>query len=198
MQKYLVEFIGTFFLLIAIFISKDPVTIFAVLTAMIYAGGPISSAHYNPAVTIAFWIRGKMSQKDVLPYIVAQFLAVVAGFYTTQLLDLLVATPSDFKLPSILMAELLGTFALVFVILNVATAKRSEGNTYFGIAIGLVVLGGIYLFGPLSGAAMNPAVAIALCWEGSLLWSQIWAYLLAEFAAAFIATYTFLYINGKE
>lgn len=198
MQKYLVEFIGTFFLLIAIYISKDPVTIFAVLTAMIYAGGPISSAHYNPAVTIAFWIRGGMSRKDVLPYILAQVLAIVAAIYTTQLLGGLVATPSDFEISSILIAEILGTFALVFVILNVATAKKSEGNTYFGIAIGLVVLGGIYLFGPLSGAAMNPAVAIALCWEGSFMWTQIWAYLVAEFVAAIIATLTFLYVNGKE
>ena len=167
MNKLIVEFIGTFFLVQAVgyaALSKSALGALAVglmLMVMVYAGGHISGAHYNPAVTLAVWLRGKLPKADVLPYIAAQVAgAVVSAFIVThfrgQGSETLLSNPLR-----VAGAEFLGTFALAWVVLNVATAKGTAGNCYFGAAIGLTVGTGALLFGGISGAVFNPAVAVA-------------------------------------
>ncbi len=167
MNKLIVEFIGTFFLVQAVgyaALTKSALGAFAVglmLMVMVYAGGHISGAHYNPAVTLAVWLRGKLPNSDVLPYIAAQVAgAVVSALIVThfrgQGSEALLSNPLR-----VAGAEFLGTFALVWVVLNVATAKGTAGNCYFGAAIGLTVGTGALLFGGISGAVFNPAVAVA-------------------------------------
>ena len=156
MKKYFVEFIGTFFLVFTIgnvMIAPGagllaPLAIGAVLTAMTYAGGHISGAHYNPAVTFAVWFRGKMDSRDVFPYMVTQVIAgVVAALAVLLVKGSPETPPMEISTLPALIAEILFTFALCLVILEVATSKATEGNSYYGIAIGFTVMAGTYAVG---------------------------------------------------
>ena len=209
LNKYIVEFVGTFFLVFTIgnvVLLGDSVgplgvlSIAAALMAMIYAGGHISGAHYNPAVTLAVAIRGKCSFSDVVPYVLAQGLAAVAGAFAAmhvrggaaaEMLDLS-------NQLSVLLVEFLFTFALVFVIFNVATADGTAGNSFYGLAIGLVVLAGAVAVGDISGGAFNPAVALALALMKKIAWSGTWMYLLSQFVAAALAAVVFRITNGMD
>ena len=167
MNKLIVEFIGTFFLVQAVghaVLAKSAlagIVIGLTLMVMVYAGGHISGAHYNPAVTLAVWLRGKLPKAEVLPYITAQVAgAVVSALIVTKFRG----QGSEAVLSDPLRvagAEFLGTFALAWVVLNVATAKGTAGNSFYGAAIGMTVASGIFLFGGISGADFNPAVAVA-------------------------------------
>lgn len=200
MKKVIVEFIGTFFLVFAVLSAAvsgippefAPIAVGAVLTGVIYAGGHISKAHYNPAVTIAFFLRGKIRSSEVLPFIGSQCLAAALG----ALIVGIVFPPTEIQAASIstgpsLIAEALFTFALVFVILNVAIDKRIEGNQFYGIAIGLIVVGGAYTVGSVSSAVFNPAVALGSMLNGLLPWSALWIYLVANFTGAIGAAVCF-------
>jgi aquaporin Z len=168
-KKYTVEFIGTFFLVLTIGMTVlapaagviAPLAIAATLTAMIFAGGHISGAHYNPAVTLAAIVRGKLPVSEVAGYIGAQVVAAAVAAGTTLYLKGYPSnTPPAPDPGMVFVAEFLFTFALVFVIFNVATAKANAGNSFYGLAIGFAVLGGAFAMGPVSGAAFNPAVVL--------------------------------------
>lgn len=206
MQKYLVELIGTFFLVFTIGCvvlggSADhmgPLAIGAVLMVMVYAGGHISGAHYNPAVTLAVFLRGKCPVTDVVPYWIAQVagaaLAAFAAMYLFSGATVEAAAVGD-KIPVALLAEFLFTFALCFVILNVATSDATEGNSYYGLAIGFTVLAGAYAVGPLTGGAFNPAVYVGGSIMGIFSKPHFWVYLVANFGGAAAAALTYLAIN---
>jgi aquaporin Z len=213
MKKYLVEFISTFFLVFTIGMTViapgagdlAPLAIGSVLMVMIYAGGHVSGAHYNPAVTIGVWLRGKCPASDIVPYIIAQLgAAVVASFAVKALktgLTTKAAALTGAMTPEILPAllvEFLATFALVWVILNVATNKNTAGNSYYGLAIGFTVLASAYAVGGISGGAFNPAVALGLCTMGIVAWGSLWIYLVANFAGAIVAALAYKTVNGDE
>ncbi len=207
MRKAAVELIGTFFLVLVIGLTVTapgagalaPLAIGAVLIAMIYAGGPISGAHYNPAVTLAVWLRGKCDTQDVPPYIGAQILgAVLAATALRFCKPHRVANPMVLDVVPALLVELLFTFALAFVVLQVATSKKSAGNHYFGLAIGLTVLAGAYAAGSITGGVFNPAVAIGISWMGLSSWSDLWVFLAANFAGGALAAYAFRFINAEK
>jgi aquaporin Z len=200
--KYLVEFIGTYFLVFAIGMASGdlaPIAIGSMLMVMIYAGGHVSGAHYNPAVTLAVTMRGKCKVSDVAPYVIAQVVAAVAAALTVKFFkgDAAV-TPLELDVAKALVAEFLLTFALVFVILNVATAKATSGNSYYGLAIAFTVVAGAFAVGSISGGVFNPAVALALIVLGVSSWADIWIYLVANFAAAAVAAIAFRYINPDD
>ncbi len=199
--KYLVEFVGTFFLVLTIGMtvidpggagSMAPLAIASVLMAMVYAGGHISGAHYNPAVTLAVLIRGKCSAADVVPYAVAQCVAAAAaGSLVLFLKQGETVVPMTPAMVPALIAEFVFTFALCWVVLNVATAKANAGNSFYGLAIGFTVLAGAYSVGSISGGAFNPAVAVGLCVMGLAKWADIWMHLAGEFAGALAAAAAF-------
>ena len=171
MNKYLTEFIGTFFLVLTVGCTVvaglpgviPPLAIGSVLMVMVYAGAHISGAHYNPAVTLAVFLRGRCPRKDVLPYILAQLLAAVAAaalarYFVGSATPMVIADR-----PKAFAGDLLFTFALCWVVLNVATAKANANNSYYGLAIGFTVLAGAFTVGgSISGGAFNPAVAVGL------------------------------------
>jgi aquaporin Z len=205
MNKYITEFVGTFFLVLTIGCTGigagagviAPLAIGAALMVMVFAGGHISGGHYNPAVTLGVLIRGKLKPVDVVPYWIAQFLAAtVAALLTIKVLR--AGIPVTAILPKTgpaLLAEFLFTFALVYVVLNTATAEGTSGNSFYGLAIGMTVMTGAFAVGDISGGAFNPAVALGICVLGISSWTNIWIYLLADFVAAVVAAVIFQLIN---
>jgi aquaporin Z len=207
MQKYLAEFIGTFFLVLTVGctgISVGPgvipqTAIGAVLIAMIYAGGPVSGAHYNPAVTLGVFLRGRCAALDVVPYMVAQVIGALTAAAVVMYMKLgAVATTFHAPVGPAFAAEVLFTFALVYVVLNVATTKGEAGNSYFGLAIGFTVTAAAFAVGNISGGAFNPAVAIGACTLGLLSWSSIWGYLAAEAFGGALAAVVFRGLRPGE
>jgi len=208
MRKYLTEFIGTFFLVFAIgmVVLKGkgdfaPLAIGATLMVMIYAGGHISGAHYNPAVTLAILIRGKISIAEAVGYMVVQVLAACAASFVVMYL-------TNDKIPGEavemvntakgLVAELIGTFALAYVVLNVATAKGTSGNSFYGLAIGFTVLAMAFAVGAISGGAFNPAVAIGISLMKLASWNNMWVYLVGCFGGAALAAIVFRVNNPDD
>jgi aquaporin Z len=191
MNRYVTELIGTFFLVFAIGMTAvsgtpaAPLAIGSMLMVMVYMGGHVSGAHYNPAVTLAVLLRGGMSRADALPYVVAQIAgallaAVAVNVITGQ--TFAPAPAADVAGGAALLGEALVTFALVLVILHVATAEATKGNSYFGLAIGFTVAAGAYAVGPVSGGAFNPAVGIGPIVVDALLggggFGDLWLYLV--------------------
>ena len=206
MNKYITEFIGTFFLVLTIGCTVipgrpgviPPLAIGAALMVMIFAGGHVSGGHYNPAVTLAVWIRGRCDTKDVAPYMVAQVSAgVVAALVSTFLMG--AGTPIQIKsVPAVLIAEFLFTFALAYVVLNTATAKGTAGNSFYGLAIGMTVMTGAFAVGGIGGGAFNPAVAVGAGVMKIVSFSDIWIHLVADFAGGAVAGMTFKFINPND
>ena len=204
MNKYIAEFIGTFFLVLTIGCTVvggapgviPPLAIGAALMVMIYAGGHISGAHYNPAVTLAVLIRGKLSPGDALPYMVSQLAAAAAATFVIKFFRAGVdVAPMVLQTGPSLLAEFLFTFALAYVVLNAATAEGTSGNSFYGSAIGLTVMTGAFAVGDISGGAFNPAVALGISMLGLSSWGNIWIFLVANFAAGIVAAIIFNLIN---
>jgi aquaporin Z len=204
-RKLGVEFIGTFFLVFTVGMAVAtagalaPLAIGAVLMVMVFAGGHVSGAHYNPAVSTAVFLRGKLSLDDYVPYVVTQLLAGVAAAVLVIILGYHPAKPAKLAgIGTILVVEFLFTFALAYVVLNVATAKDTEGNSFYGLAIGSTVLVGIFAVGSLSGGAFNPAVVVGATVMGLFPWAHIWVYLLANVAGGAAAAAAFCAIQPRE
>jgi aquaporin Z len=207
MRKYGAEFIGTFFLVFTIGTTGiasapgviPPLAIGAVLMVMLYAGGHISGAHYNPAVTVGVWLRGALPVRDVLPYFAAQIAggALAAGI-VLWLKAAATVTAMSPHIGRAVTVEFLFTFALVYVVLNVATSTRTAGNSYFGLAIGFTVLAGAFAVGDISGGAFNPAVAIGAMTMGLLPWTVLGPYVVAEIAAGVAAALVFRALNSPD
>ncbi|HEV2695261.1 MAG TPA: aquaporin [Verrucomicrobiae bacterium] len=206
MKKYIVEFIGTFFLVLTIGMTVldpscgvAPLAIGAALMVMVFAGGHVSGAHYNPAVTIAVWLRGRCSTKDVPFYLIAQVLgATAAAFLALLLKDHPNVTAMTPNVAHAVIAEFVGTFALAYVVLNVATAKATAGNSFYGLAIGFTVMTMAFALGGISGGAFNPAVAVGITIMGLAKTANIWIYLVGNFAAAIVAALAFKAINPED
>ncbi len=206
MRKYIAEFIGTFFLVLTIGCTGiaagpgviPPLAIGAALMVMIYAGGHVSGAHYNPAVTLGVFLRGRTTAADVLPYMAAQVLGALAAAAVVLGLKAGPATPFHAETVAGFVAEVLFTFALVYVVLNTATARATAGNSYFGLAIGFTVLTGAFAVGDISGGAFNPAVAIGASMMGLLPWANLWLYLVADFLGGAAAALAFTTLNPED
>lgn len=207
MKKILVEGLGTFFLMLVVGLTviapgagaMAPLAIGAMLMVMVYAGGPVSGGHYNPAVTLAVWRRGKCKAADVLPYMGAQVGGAVlaAGLVKFCKQGSLVLATQPVVLPALLI-ELVFTFALAYVVLSVATTKKAAGNSYFGLAIGMTVMAAAYAGGNISGGAFNPAVAIGITLMGLSAVGHLWIFLLGNLAGGALAAWVFRLTNPDE
>jgi aquaporin Z len=207
MNKYIAECIGTFFLVLTIGCTVigngagalAPLAIGSALMVMIFAGGHVSGGHFNPAVTLGVWLRGKCETKDVAPYMVAQIVAgVVAALVVKFLKSGAEVTAMQPATVPALLAEFLFTFALVYVVLNAATAKGTSGNSFYGLAIGFTVMVGAFSVGNISGGAFNPAVAVGISVMGLSAWPNIWIYLVGNFAGGAVAAFTFKALNPND
>ncbi len=207
MAKPIVEFIGTFFLVFTVGMTViepgagplAPLAIGSALMVMIFAGGHISGGHYNPAVTLAAWLRGRCPLSDAVPYWIAQFAAgLAAAFVVLYMKKSPPSTAKDLDVARSLVAEFLFTFALAYVVLNVATAKANANNSFYGLAIGFTVLTGAFAVGGISGGAFNPAVAAGITVMGLAKVAFIWVYMLADFAGGAVAAVVFKVLNPDD
>jgi len=203
MKKYLVELIGTFFLVFTIGNvvippgagNLAPLAIGAVLMVMIYAGGYVSGGHYNPAVSLAVFIRGKLAAKELIIYWIAQILGgVAAALITLKVFDYAPTAGEEINIMRSFIAEVIGTFALAYVVLNVATSTKTAGNSNYGLAIGFTVTAMAYTLGPVSRGAFNPAVAVGASVFGVFEWSTIWLYVVGCLLGGALAGITYTYI----
>ena len=199
MKNYIIEFIGTFFLVLAIGLTGNPLAIGVMLMVMVYMGGHISGAHYNPAVSIAMIFRGVLSVKEAINYILSQLAGAFLAAIFVQWVGgsvMQIAPSSTASVLQILAVEAIFTFALVLVILNVATNPKTEGNSYYGLAIGFTVMAGAFAGGGISGGAYNPAVGTgpilvdAIMGEGNTL-SNLWYYFVGPIIGAIVAAYVY-------
>lgn len=219
-MKYVYEFIGAFFLVAVIgmviiepgaaAIGFAPLAIGTVLAVMIFAGGHVSGGHYNPAVSLAVYLRAARTESGERAFTIAAMIGywvvqLIAGFIAALLViylkgALATASGAALAVPTVdvgalmlpaLAVEFLGTFALTYTVLNVATAKGTSGNSFYGWAIGMAVLAGAYAFGGISGGAFNPAVAVGIAQMGVTGWATIWIYFVAELIAGIVAAFVF-------
>lgn len=205
MAKLLTEFIGTFFLVLTVGLTVSngtefaPLAIGSALMVMVYMGGHISGGHYNPAVSLGVWLRGKLGLKDLGGYMVAQLLgAVVAALAVNAMVG------QPFRLePGVgstttgaVLTEVLFTFALVLVVLQTATSDKTAGNSYYGLAIGFTIMIGAYAGGSISGGAFNPAVGLGPIAVNWLLvggtFADAWLYLVAPLIGGALAAGAFV------
>ncbi len=206
-RKLVVEFIGTFFLVFTVCMATNPthgagalapLAIGASLMVMVFAGGHISGGHYNPAVSTAVLIRGKMTSSEFGPYVVTQLLAGVVAALVARVVNGGGHAGPFASGGKMLIVEFLFTFALAYVVLNVATARGTDGNSFYGLAIGFTVAAGAFAVGSLSGGAFNPAVALGALVLGIFKWSNIWVYIIGPFLGGAVAAWVFLYVQPAE
>jgi aquaporin Z len=205
-RKLVVEFIGMFLFVFTVGMATNkagagvlaPVAIGSVLMVMVFAGGHISGGHFNPAVSTGVFLRGRMSANEYRGYVLTQFVAAVLAGLTVRVVGGHEAHAAVAGAGRMLIAEFLFTFGLVWVVLNVATAKGTDGNSFYGLAIGFTVVAGALAVGGISGGAFNPAIAIGAMVTGLFKWSNIWIYLLADFLGAILAARAFLYVLPAE
>ncbi|MGQ0646876.1 MAG: MIP/aquaporin family protein [Gemmatimonadaceae bacterium] len=204
MKSTLTEFIGTFFLVLTIGLTVTansqfaPLAIGASLMIMVYMGGHISGGHYNPAVSLAAMMRGALPSKQYLPYVGSQILGALAAAVVTYVITGKTFAPApaaDATTLGALLVEVLYTFALCLVVLNVAVSKKTQGNSYYGLAIGFTVVVAAFAGGGISGGAFNPAVGIgptivhAISGGGS--WGALWLYIVGPIAGGALAATVF-------
>ncbi len=200
MAQLIVEFIGTFVLVFTVGMTVvdpgasvlAPLAIGSALMVAVYAGGHVSGAHYNPAVSLAVLLRGGMTARSMIGYWAAQ---VVGALVATGAVVLLkgqrapsAGTPDPLHA---LVAETIFTFVLCWVVLSAATAEETSGNSYYGLAIGFTVAAGAFAVGPVSGGVFNPAVAVGVVAVGLIPLTSIWIYLAAGVIAAMAAAAVF-------
>ena len=203
MKKYISEFIGTFSM---IFCGTGAMTVNEVtggdvthvgiaitwgliVMAMIYAFGETSGAHFNPAVTIAFAYAKKFAWKEVPKYIIVQVLGALTAslilWYLFPTSEYLGATIPTVDVGRAFVMELLLTFFLMVVIINVSTGSKEIG-IIAGIAVGAVVLLEAMFAGPITNASMNPARSIAPAIVAGKM-QHLWMYILAPILGAILA-----------
>jgi aquaporin Z len=205
-RKLVVEFVGMFLFVFTVGMATNkagagalaPLAIGAVLMVMVFAGGHVSGGHFNPAVSTAVLLRRRMSGTEFVAYIATQFLAAVLAGFVVRYVGGREAHAVVASSGRMLVAEFLFTFALAWVVLHVATARGTEGNSFYGLAIGFTVLAGAFAVGGISGGAFNPAIALGGMVTGLFKWSNIWIYFIADFLGAAVAAYAFLFVLPAE
>jgi aquaporin Z len=211
--QLVVEFLGTFFLVLVIGLSTAwngylaPLAIGATLAVMVYLGGHISGGCYNPAVTLGVYLTGNMPFYRMISYWMVQ----VGGAVCAASLDAAITkndSPTLLPQPALdvsewdaFVGEMLFTAALVHVVLHCACTPKTQGNSYYGYAIGFTVVSGAYALGPLTGCAMNPAVATGFTfanYSASLTASRLWLYWLGPLVGAALAAFVYKLTSVDE
>jgi aquaporin Z len=205
MRNYVTEFIGTFFLVLTIGLTvldgtpMAPLAIGASLMIMVYMGGHVSGGHYNPAVSLAVLLRGKMaSVGEFIRYVVVQIVGALAAALVVYAITSRTFAPAPgdgATTGAALLVEFLYTFALALVVLNSAASAKTHGNSFYGIAIGFTIVVAAFAGGPVSGGAFNPAVGVGPVLVDVLLgsgtWAHLWLYLVGPLAGGAVAAWVF-------
>lgn len=175
-----------------------PFAIGFALMVLVYAFGHISGAHLNPAVSLGVWLRGKMNATGFVVYVVAQLIGGALGALLSLSLFPRAEQSVQIDPTAAFIVELVFTFILVFVVLNVATSKDNDGNSFYGFAIGATVFAGAITVGGISGGGFNPAVAVSLAITGQFAVTNLWLYILAPLLGAALAAIAFRLLNNHD
>lgn len=213
MKRYVTEFIGTFFLVAVICLTTGnflaPIAVSSLLIALIYMGYSVSGAHYNPATTLAILILKKISFKEASIYVLVQLAAGCAGAFVYFFVW---GRNSGFPRPNMeinllkpLFLEAIFTFIMILVILYVAASRKTAGNSYYGLAIGVVVTGIAITSGEISAGVFNPAVGLGPMAIDTLFGSCScnpfeygWIYLAGPLSGSAIAAMTFRFLSPED
>lgn len=210
MKKYLAEGIGTFFLMLTVIMATNngtagltPLAVGMVLAGLTYAGWHVSNAHYNPAVTLAVLMSGKIDRTDALYYVIAQVAgSLAAALFGVFLLNsggaATIATHVSKNGLCALVAEFLGAFALVYVILHVMYTRNETSIAHYGIAVGSVLTAMTWSLGSISGGVFNPALAFGASITGMYEWSDFWLYVIGALLGAAAAASAYQVLTRKE
>jgi len=202
-RKALAEAIATFLFVLSIIgavNSGSPLTPLAIglaLAVLIYGTGHISGAHLNPAVSVGVFLRGGLSAVDLVAYIVAQFVGGAVAALVSKALWA-AGEPKQIEVGPAFLVEALFTLALVWAVLNTATSKDTDGNSFYGLAIGGTVFVGAVAVGGISGGGFNPAVALGLSISGQFDWANLWLYIVAPIVGAVVAALLFRLLNTED
>jgi aquaporin Z len=219
MKAALAESIGTFFLVSTVALSAGqaaplaPLAIGLSLVVMIFALGHISGAHFNSAVTLGVWLRGEIDLKTSAVMVVSQFAGgfAAAGIQNYVMGMLHTCNPGNMSMCSAgfpiknpevsdvaaVLCEGQYTFALVLVVLNVATTKAQKDNSFFGLAIGLTITVGAISAGNISGGAFNPVVGTVLPIVAGRA-ADIWIYWVGPLSGAALAALAFRLLANED
>lgn len=205
-RKLAVEFIGMFIFMFTVGMVTEkagagtlaPFAIGFVLMVMVFAGGHISGGHYNPAVSTAVLIRGKMTSAEWVGYVATQLVAAALAGLLVRAIGGHEPAAAVAGQGKMFVVELVFTLALTYTVLNVATARGTEGNSFYGLAIGGMVLVGAFAVGGVSGGAFNPAIAFGASVTGLFKWSNIWVYWIAELVGGAAGALAFLFVQPEE
>lgn len=212
MEAYISEFVGTFFLVLTIGFNVlqntalAPISIGSMLMAMIFATGKVSGGHFNPAVTLGVYARGKIGGELACGYAMTQLLGgLTAGCAYLSVLgaSFTLGPGVGYSLGAVCIVEVLFSTALVFVVLSVATTMQDDGNWYYGLAIGFTVMAAAFAIGPISGCSLNPAVAFGIMMSnffhtGYLRVSVLLLYMITPLIGSFVAVLFFQVIREQE
>lgn len=211
LRKLIVEAIGTFFLVLTVgqtviqplhspTAALAPLAIGSALMIMVYAGGHISGGHYNPAVSLAVWIRGQCSNGELPAYVLAQLVGAVGATGAVMIFKNGFGSPAaPVNIAPAMLAEFLFTFALCYMVLNCATVAGTSGNSYYGLAIGFTVMVGAYAVGDVSGGAFNPAVAVGITLMHLSAAASLWVLLVGELLGSAAAGIIFVILDmGRD
>jgi aquaporin Z len=203
-RNYLTEFIGTFFLVLTIGLTVlggtpfAPLAIGVSLMVMVYMGGHISGAHYNPAVTLALTMRGKSPVKELVPYWISQLAGAAAAAFAVKVIMGSTFAPAPgpgASMAAALLVEILYTFALALVVMNSAASAKTQGNSFYGLAIGFTITAAAFAGGPVSGGAFNPAVGIGPtlvhAFSGGGSFEHLWLFIVGPLLGGAIAAMVF-------
>lgn len=198
------EALATFLFVFAIISAVNkagdfaPIAIGFALMVLIYATGHLSGAHLNPAVSLGAWLRGALSLGDMIAYWIAQFVGGALAALVSFAVFPKAEAAAQIEVGPAFLVEALFTFILVYVVLNVATSKDNDGNSFYGLAIGSVVVVGAFAVGPVSGGGFNPAVALGLSISGQFDWANLWLYIVAPLVGGVLAALVFRLLNTHD
>ena len=201
MQHFVMELIGTFFLTVAISLTGNPLAIGLMLMAMIYVGGHVSGGHYNPAISLAVWMRGKLHTNDLACYVVAQTVGALLGFWLfTIITDRVFATEvaPGVQLGVAVFMEALLVMALVWVFLTVTMMTKFKGSMLYGFIIGLTLMS-ISVIGGLFNPAVAAGAMICSIMKGGAFhnMNNMLIYIVGPLIGGALSTFVYQYVNPK-
>lgn len=206
MKKLFIELFGTYFLVLIIGLSSgNPIAVGFGLMVLVYCGAHISGAHYNPAVTLAMLLQKEISPLDSIKYFLSQTLGSTLAALSICLMNtnMQVQPVLGDSIYPIFFSEIIFTFLLVFVILNVATHPNLKGNSFYGLAIGLTVMAGIFSVGPISSAVFNPAVSLGpsiidIVTGNGISHYFLWYYIVFPLIGSILAVLSFKFLLSNQ
>ena len=200
MQKLLAEFLGTFFFCAVALLSGNPLAAGCALAVLVYALGYLSGGHFNPAVSVAVWLRGQIDRGEMLRYAAVQAAGAVAAFLLYQVLVGGVGPGLRGDAPGfrVFLGETFFTFLTAFTFLHVRTARQQLGNAWFGAALGMSHYAGASALGRLTIGACNPALGLAFALAGYVPGWMILIYLTAGVIAGAAAAVVYRLLNPND